>query len=259
MEFITTACSDIGIKKKVNQDSYCIKSARTCIGTVLMAVLCDGMGGLAKGEVASASVVTRFAKWFDMELPEIVSDFSVETVKRQWQKIIAEQNHKIKLYGESFHINLGTTLTVILIVDENYAIIGHVGDSRAYKISSSVQILTEDQTVVAREIKQNKLTIEQAKLDPRRNVLLQCIGASKTVLPDFIVEEVEADSIYMLCTDGFRHKITDAEIYEYLNPQILIDENTMKTNSDELVRLNKIRLENDNITVLLIKLIKGDK
>lgn len=255
MEFITAACSDIGIKKNVNQDSYCIKSARTCIGNILMAVICDGMGGLAKGEVASASVVTRFAKWFDMELPEIVNDFSVEAVMGQWQQIIKEQNHKIKLYGESLNINLGTTLTVVLIVDENYAIIGHVGDSRAYKINTNVAILTEDQTVVAREIKQNKLTIEQAKSDPRRNVLLQCIGASKTVLPDFIVEKVEPDAVYMLCTDGFRHKITEAEIFEYLNPKVLIDENAMKSNSYELVGLNKARLENDNITVLLIKLV----
>ncbi|WP_099467928.1 PP2C family protein-serine/threonine phosphatase [Konateibacter massiliensis] len=255
MDFVTVACSDIGIKKKVNQDSYCIKSARTCIGNILMAVICDGMGGLAKGEVASASVVTRFSKWFDLELPKIVEDFSVEAVKQQWQKIVKEQNHKIKTYGESLDINLGTTLTVLLIVDEYYAIIGHVGDSRAYKINSTVQILTEDQTIVAREMKENKLTAGEAELDPRRNILLQCIGASKTVLPDYIVEGVEPNSIYMLCTDGFRHKITEEEIFEYFNPTALTDEKSMKSNSDKLVELNKKRLENDNITVLLIKVV----
>jgi serine/threonine protein phosphatase PrpC len=254
MEFLTVACSDIGIKKKVNQDSYCIKSAKTCIGNILMAVICDGMGGLAKGEVASASVITAFSKWFERELPELVRDFSVEEVKQKWGMIIKEQNQKIRIYGESLGINLGTTLTIMLIIDENYVMIGHVGDSRVYKINSSVQILTEDQTVVAREVKQNKLTLKQAMQDPRRNVLLQCIGASKTVLPDYIVEAVEIGSTYMLCTDGFRHQITEIEIFEYFNPEVLVDENAMKSRAEELVELNKIRMENDNITVLLIKM-----
>lgn len=254
MEFLTVACSDIGIKKKVNQDSYCIKSAKTCIGNILMAVICDGMGGLAKGEVASASVITAFSKWFERELPELVRELSVEEVKQKWGMIIKEQNQKIRIYGESLGINLGTTLTIMLIIDENYVMIGHVGDSRAYKINSSVQILTEDQTVVAREVKQNKLTLEQAMQDPRRNVLLQCIGASKTVLPDYIVEAVELGATYMLCTDGFRHQITEIEIFEYFNPEVLVDENVMKSRAEELVELNKIRMENDNITVLLIKM-----
>jgi serine/threonine protein phosphatase PrpC len=253
MEFLTAACSDIGIKKKVNQDSYCIKSARTCIGTVLMAVICDGMGGLSKGEVASASVVTAFSKWFDKELPKLVKDLSLEVVKRKWNLLIHEQNNKIKMYGECLGINLGTTLTVLLIIEDNYVLIGHVGDSRVYKLTSKVQILTEDQTVVARAVKQHKLTLDEARQDPRRNVLLQCIGASNAVLPDYIVEEVESQASYMLCTDGFRHQITEMEIYEYLNPQVLVNEKIMELHLRQLVELNKVRQEKDNITALLIK------
>ena len=69
MKYLVTADTDIGITKKTNQDSLLIKHGSYEDGELLLAVVCDGMGGLAKGEVASASVITAFAKWFDNELP----------------------------------------------------------------------------------------------------------------------------------------------------------------------------------------------
>ena len=69
MRYMVTADTDVGIAKANNQDSVLIKHASTDIGEVLMAIVCDGMGGLAKGELASATVVKAFSKWFDEELP----------------------------------------------------------------------------------------------------------------------------------------------------------------------------------------------
>ena len=72
MDLLTALYTDTGIRKKTNEDSLCLKLADTALGKVALAVVCDGMGGLSKGEVASASVVKAFSNWFDAELPALL-------------------------------------------------------------------------------------------------------------------------------------------------------------------------------------------
>ena len=72
MEFLSIAHSDVGIKKNTNQDSVLIKEASTDYGKILLAVVCDGMGGLAKGEVASAALIKTFSSWFEETFPDIL-------------------------------------------------------------------------------------------------------------------------------------------------------------------------------------------
>ena len=155
----------------------------------MLAVICDGMGGLSQGEVASASVINAFSDWFEQELPAQLAKWDMEDIQYRWDRMIKEQNQRIAEYGRSIDIQLGTTLTALLLIDSQFLLIGHVGDSRVYRISKQLEVMTEDQTVVGREIKRGMLTPEQAEKDPRRNVLLQCIGASKLVEPEFIVRE----------------------------------------------------------------------
>ena len=247
--------SDIGIVKDTNQDSCCILEAETAKGTVLLAVVCDGMGGLAKGEVASATLIQAFSKWFESELPELLQhEESMEEVKYRWGRIIREQNQSIAAYGRELHIQLGSTITAMLFFEDGSYLIGHVGDSRAYKITDSdMNMLTIDQTVVANEIRLGRLTPDQAKVDPRRNVLLQCVGASRIVEPDFYTGKAMGTECYMLCSDGFRHVISAEEIQNRFAPSKNTEEARMKTNVVQLIDLNKTRNERDNITVVLIK------
>lgn len=255
MEVLTAAYSDIGIKKATNQDSLCIKVADTSLGKVVLAVICDGMGGLAKGEVASASVINAFSEWFEQELPLQLGDGDRDEIRYRWDRIIKEQNQRIAEYGRRIGIQLGTTVTALLIIDSTFMLIGHVGDSRVYRLDQKLEILTEDQTVVGREVRRGTLTPEQAKLDPRRNVLLQCIGASKLVEPQFMAGTPKRGEVYMLCSDGFRHMLSEAEIYHAFSPASLRDEAIMEQKAKELVELNKQRQETDNITVVLVKLL----
>ncbi len=253
IDFIVSANSDIGNTRKTNQDSVSVLVADTSIGPVAFAVICDGMGGLAKGEMASASVLHAFTNWFKKDFPQDLSlGISDSLIKEQWNKIILDQNEKIQNYGRSEGINLGTTVSVILITQERY-FITNVGDTRIYEISNCVRQITEDQTVVAQELKYGRITHNQAANDPRQSVLLQCVGASKTVIPDFFFGTTIQHATYMLCSDGFRHLISDDEIYSYFNCQILRDQNVMNKNSLELININKQRMEKDNITVALIK------
>ncbi len=253
MRFLASAVTDIGISKKTNQDSVCMKIAETeKYGQVAMAVLCDGMGGLDKGELASATVIRAFCDWYDKDFPNMLNSFSWDAVASEWTRIVKEQNYRISQYGKTINVSLGTTVTAMLFVGGRYLIV-HVGDSRVYNLKKTVSQLTEDQTFIAREIKLGRMTPEQAAADPRKNMLLQCCGASKNVEPQVILGKAEKESVYMLCSDGFRHVISDAEIYDCFNPDRLKGIAAMETNSKYLINLVKSRNEKDNITVALIK------
>ena len=249
--------TDIGIRKETNQDSICLRLGETEKGIIAFAIICDGMGGLEKGEVASASVITAFAKWFEKDLPYLLAKENYfEEIRYKWERIIKEQNQNIVEYGRKYHIQLGTTLTAMLINEAGQYIIGHVGDCRAYKITNeTIKVLTEDQTVVAREVKQGKMTPEQALTDPRKNVLLQCIGASKVVEPDFVYGDVMSNECYMLCSDGFRHVISEEEIKSAFCPSNNTDEKMMEDNIVRAIEVVKQREETDNISVILLKTI----
>lgn len=252
MRFIATADTDIGISKDTNQDSVLIKHAMADGKEILLAVVCDGMGGLSKGELASATVIRAFAKWFDEELPFELENVDLQVIGAKWSLLLKELNAQILEYSKENGIEgVGTTFSGILFIDEQY-VIGHVGDTRIYHIGSSMTQLTTDQTFVAREISRGTMTLEQAKTDKRRNLLLQCIGASKVVEPQIICGKTEKGA-YMLCSDGFRHEITEAEIYESLNPINLMNKDAMHNNAKYLIEQNKSREEKDNISVLLIK------
>ncbi len=253
MNYIVSANTDIGTVKNTNQDSLSVKIISTLVGRMSFAILCDGMGGLAKGEVASASVIRAFDEWVNNELPLLCNNpLNENVIKAQWERILLDQNDIIKAYGARQGVKLGTTAVVMLLTDERYYIM-NVGDSRAYELTDVMRQLTNDQTFVAREVALGNMTPEQAEVDERRSVLLQCIGASEEVYPDFFVGENKQNATYMLCSDGFRHEITPDEIYAKFQPGVLLDDSTMNQNTLELIELNKQRNERDNISVVLVR------
>lgn len=255
MQFIISAATDTGITKEANQDSLAARVFSTPWGKIAFAVLCDGMGGLAKGEVASASLVRAFCAWAEERLPALsAGEIPDGVIRGDWTALAAEYNERIKQYGKRCGLTsgIGTTLTALLLTDTRYYII-NVGDTRAYELAREPELLTHDQTVVAREVDQGLLTPEQAERDPRRSVLLQCIGASDAVYPDFFFGTTKKDAVYMLCSDGFRHEITPQEIYAGLNPGVMTNADGMRVNMEMLIGRNKRRMERDNISVITIR------
>lgn len=253
MNFLTAVHTDIGIKKNTNQDSALILEANTDIGNVLLTVICDGMGGLAKGEVASSTVIQAFCSWFENDLAKIlVLDDPKERIFEDWEKIALDCNRKISSYARSNGISMGTTLNAVLFVKNKYYII-NIGDTRTYCITDNLYTLTKDQTFVQREMDMGRMTAEEARVSPQRNVLLQCVGASDFIQPDYFCGEFTSGQVFMQCSDGFRHIITGEEIYQYFNPQALVNEQAMIDNAVYLTELNKYRREPDNITVILVK------
>lgn len=254
MNFITFGKTDIGLEKEQNQDSFLLKRANTSLGEIALAALCDGMGGLEQGEVASSTVIRTFDNWFTTSLPNLIRfGLTGELLNQQWSNIIKDLNVQIGNYGDSINISLGTTICAMLFVNDKYYCI-NVGDSRAYQITNdSIYQITKDQSLVQRKIDQGLITEEQANNDPDRSVLLQCIGSSPEVKPDFYEGNIAPNEIYMLCSDGFRHEISFQEIHQMLMPNTLTSIEQMDRNTTYLIDLNKEREETDNITTILIR------
>ena len=256
MRYVAIAESDIGIARDINQDSVLIKHATYGSNEVLMAIVCDGMGGLSRGEIASATVIREFEKWFIKELPFELKKIDMNVIGYKWSLLLRSLNISIREYVQKFSERLGTTFTGTLFIN-NQCVVVHVGDTRLYHIDTSLKQMTNDHTYVAREILKGTLTPEQANTDKHRNMLLQCIGASKTVEPQIICGEVK-QGIYMLCSDGFRHKVTEEELIDSLTPQKLKNKRIMIKNSKQLIKLIKQRGEKDNISVIVIKSYFGE-
>lgn len=258
MGFLSIAHTDIGIRKNTNQDSVLIKEASTDYGKIHLSVICDGMGGLAKGEVASATLIRAFSRWFEKRFPFILYEernegrIDYNVLQKSWNQLIDEINVIIADYGEKCQAPCGTTLAVLLLAEGEYYI-ANVGDSRVYLLREDMKSLTKDQTFVQREVDEGRMSLEEAAKHPQKNVLLQCVGASPVVVPDFYKGTYKEGDVFVLCSDGFRHVITQDEFMKILNPQSLDTEKAMKDAAIYCTELNKQRKENDNISVIIIK------
>lgn len=260
MKLLSAACSDIGIKKKVNQDALLVRSAVTTSGEILLAAVCDGMGGLEKGEVASGEVIRALARWFEEILPSLLNEEYEERVlgergkrkiEKSLERLIQEENHIISAYGKEKNLLLGTTVSAVLLIFGWYLIV-HVGDSRIYALTETVQQLTKDQTYVQREIDAGRLTKEQAREHPRKNVLLQCVGVQKEIVPECNSGMYYPGMGFLICSDGFRNQVLHEELQERFCRNHLREERRMEGELREVIELNKRRMETDNISAILI-------
>lgn len=253
MKYVFACCTDRGTGRKNNQDSLLLKQAVCQDKQILLAMVCDGMGGLKRGEVASAAVVRSFSEWFETGLPELLKSPVRETeILHSWDRLLQNVNRKIEAYGKRCHFQLGTTVTAMLFAEKEYYVL-HVGDSRIYEIRRRIRQLTRDQTLVQREVECGLLTRDEAERDERRNVLLQCVGASEEVRPVCKKGVLHKDTVYMLCCDGFRHMISEKEMQKRLRPSVMKKEMEMERRLTDLIRLNRDRGERDDISVIAVR------
>ncbi len=261
MEYIYAYFSDVGTSKLINQDSLCIKTATYLGENIIMAMVCDGMGGNDAGEVASKVGVDAFTQWFNESFPIALKETYGKNEKvlinrcmREWKLIFQKINSVLCSYGRSKKIKTGTTLSVIIIFPMGHFLVGHVGDSRIYRIDRNINMLTEDQSLVAVEVKRGILTEEEAREDRRRNILLECLGISPTVNPLFSKGIIRGKKKgILICSDGFCHEQSSTEIKSRLSHDFLTDMAVRSTLSDMVNNL-KIRGEKDNITAIYIYL-----
>ncbi len=196
------ANTHIGNVRKVNQDcvQYHIKDNNECI-----IVVCDGMGGHKAGEVASyMSVKYIIDKFIEHPL------FHEDEIQNWISDVINQASYNVKLesYKSSDYEGMGTTC-VVCVIKNHIAYISHVGDSRAYYIDSHIlEQLTADDTLVNALVIMGSISKEDAKIHPKKNVLLQAVGVNDELNISFMKKDIK-DGILLVCTDGLYNSLSD--------------------------------------------------
>lgn len=252
MNILAHCKTDKGICKKVNQDSVSIQINPTVGQEAVFAVVCDGVGGLQEGEMASASTVRVLTEWFQYEYPQL-ERLDEEIVRNRMLKILQNHNEALFSYSRAKGMRLGTTATIMLITEKEYYIV-QIGDSRAYEIGPQRAVqLTEDQSLVAQEVRNGILTEEEARTDARRNVILQSVGSAKILEPVFYVGKTDCQAVYLLCSDGFIHEISGGELQSSFNGRVIGSKEELQLRTEYWVEEVKRRGEKDNISVAVVK------
>ena len=250
MRYFISCCTDEGRRKKGNQDSILVQRAVSGREQAVLAVLCDGMGGLDRGDMASASVVKAFSGWMEKELSRLRWTRK-KKIFLALDRVLRKADRRLRAYSGRYGLRMGTTATVLLLFRGMYYI-AHVGDSRVYELGKKARQVTSDQTLVAEEVKRGLLTEEQAGNDPRRNILLQCVGGNGCI-PEHICGTVKEGAVYLVCSDGFCHEISAEEMKDTFCPEQMQDEETLEERCRILVERNLERGERDNISVIAIR------
>lgn len=253
MRFVAVAETDIG-KRKVNQDSILLKHVLYGKNEVLFAVVCDGIGGLSNGELASAAAIEEVCRWFEDEMPNEIKKIDMDIIAKKLSLLLMDLNVRIRESEKYKNRRSGTTFTGMLFVNDSYIAV-HVGDTRLYHVSTQISQLTQDHTVASREVIMGNLTLEQAHNDKRSHILYQCVGASNHLKPQVIRGRVKRGA-YLLCSDGFWQKgITNKLISEIQSIEFENEEN-MKKKCRQWIDECKVNGTKDNISVLVVKVRK---
>lgn len=253
MEIMLGAVSDKGNVKEVNQDNFLAQICAGTNGDEGIFIMCDGMGGLSKGEVASTKAVHGFKVWFDLNFKKLSLNSSAKDILSSLSQVLENVNKEIISYGLSIAERVGTTTSVLLIYSNNYYIV-HVGDSRIYKLEKKIEQLTQDHTYVAMSVKNNLMTKEEAKVNSRKNVLTQCIGVKENIEIFKNTGKISGKEIFILCSDGFYNKLSEDEIVQALKNNDEINNDTLQETAAQLVTTVMSRAERDNISVMLVGL-----
>lgn len=255
MRFLYACQTDKGAVRPSNQDSLIIKTINYGAGKALLAAVCDGVGGLKQGGLASRRAAELLGVWADFELPRILEQQQPEEVLRyRLRQQLQDINKEIYYSGCRSGISSGTTLTALLLWDYQY-LIGHAGDSRIYAIDSNVRQLTSDDSWIAQEVAAGRMTGEEAKNHTGRNMILKCIGAKEEVTPQIKEGRISGNTVFLLCTDGFWHYIEEEEWLKYFAPVSTVRENILGENLFYLTEQVKQRGESDNITAIAIRVL----
>lgn len=244
--------SDIGITRKINQDSTCLRVTPVKgYGDIVLAVICDGVGGLQMGELASYAAVKEFSSWYDNKLPSMAKTLSWEIIGIEWSQLIDEINFKLYRYGVDNDAKLGTTLSALLIADNRY-IAAQVGDSRVYAITDSVSRITEDHSFISRELRLGRMTEAEIRSDRRRNALTRCIGTQKSIKADIYTGSVNEKTTFLVCSDGLWKKLPDDQLLKFLSNDRKSIDKDIELIGYEMIEYVKDNDEKDNISAIII-------
>jgi PPM family protein phosphatase len=227
--------SDTGRRRRRNEDSYVCEPP-------LFAVA-DGMGGAQAGEVASGLAAAVLAEANGDELRE---ERIIELIQEANRRVFKRSNEDPAASG------MGTTMTVAVTGRDGKVLIGHVGDSRAYRIrGGTLEQLTKDHSLVGELMRSGKLSPEEAETHPQRSVITRAVGTEPDVDVDVFEVDAEAGDVFLLCSDGLTDMVSDDAIQTLLADR----EGELEGVARSLVEAANTSGGEDNITVLVFEIV----
>jgi protein phosphatase len=243
MKTTSFGLTDVGRRRENNQDRLLVDDAR---GVYAVA---DGMGGHAAGEVASRIAIEALADAMsngDFDAGSLVA----EEAAQRLESAFVEGNRRIceSVVTRGEWRGMGTTI-VALVALADRAVIGHVGDSRAYLLRDGVlRRLTNDHSWVSEQVRLGLLSDEEADRHPMRNIITRALGNREELEVDLTEQPLQADDIFLLCSDGLNTMLSDDEIGGILGNHGEDPEAACRTLVDEA----NARGGEDNITVVIL-------
>lgn len=252
MKFDFSARTHVGMKRDHNEDNYL-----TLAEEGLFAV-CDGMGGYAAGEVASKLACDEIKQFFEMTAKDQDATWPFKLDKA----LSYDENRlsvAVKLANQSVYERgqtdprcrgMGTTFVGVLFTEEQKAVLAHAGDSRAYLLRrGALSRLTADHSLVEEYVRLGRLTAEEARNFPQKNIILRALGQQRNIDVEIHTHQPEAGDIFLLCSDGLSGMIDDDRM-----------RNILAANADDLDGCAQIFIEEanaagglDNVTCVLVR------
>jgi protein phosphatase len=234
--------SDVGCQRTNNEDSY------ACDAAAQLFVVCDGMGGMAAGELASGTAVQELLNCFTALDPgQPIEQRLYDSIAQANRSVFALAERSPELKG------MGTTL-VAACVEGDKLVVANVGDSRAYFLrDGGCAQITHDHSFVAEQVRSGAMSAEQAGASPLQSLLTRAIGQAEEVEPDIFTASLESGDILLLATDG---------LSRYANAQVIagivLNSATLEQAGQALIDCAKSQGAVDNVTCLLMQAVDAD-
>lgn len=242
-----------GMVRSHNEDSV------ACEPACGLVVLADGMGGYNAGEVASGMAVSVVASEIRQRLFSAMptdidratgEELGVLLLRENIQKANASIFHAAQ--SQPQYSGMGTTIVTGLFYDNRVAI-GHIGDSRMYRLrGDALETITRDHSLLQEQIDAGIISVEDARLSRNKNLVTRAVGIDAEVEAEVHVHDVMVGDIYLLCSDGLNDMVEDEDIESVLNAF----QNNLPLAASQLIELANDNGGRDNVSVILVK-VKG--
>jgi PPM family protein phosphatase len=239
---------DTGRLRSNNEDAVLVEALTG------IAVLADGMGGYNAGEVASQMATTQIATELSRWLQEQPAEPEVEQIRRALDTCVDEANRAIfnAAVTNPGYAGMGTTL-VVAVFGSRHVVLGHVGDSRCYRLRAGrLQQLTRDHSLLQEQLDAGLITPEQALFATHKNLVTRAVGVEDAVMVEITAHEVQAGDLYLMCSDGLTDMLDDNEISFIVQGQT-----SLEAASLALIAAANQAGGRDNISVILAR-CEGD-
>ena len=219
--------------RKVNQDSITLQRMVTRKGTVSLAMLCDGMGGMDRGEIASGYVTERVGVWFYDVLPNVLkSGYRAGKVSKSLQRCLFRIHEDLREYGGQRGLHCGTTFTLLLMVGRYWQLF-HLGDSSAYRLGRRARRITFSHT--------------------QKGGLVKCIGIGRYYKPQEKRGRWVKKCDFLLTSDGLQHFIKEQDLYHALSRERVTNRTQAEKALSDLAKVAARRGESDNMSAVYLR------